>query len=149
MQAMNRETLEEVFVDQSTGGFVGPGPGFAATIRNGGRIRCVVPPGCWGPMITPDFRGDREVTRPLAVEGTRVCDALAITIESLHALSLATSSGTMITNNAAFGDNLFVDKKCPGCGTLWPAGRVEGSGENCIRCASRGAVIHTFGFEEG
>ena len=129
MQTIDSEIKDEVFVDEYTGGFVGPSLGFAATIKDGGHIRCVVPPGCWGPMITPEFRGGHEVTRPVAVEGARVGDALAITIESMRVLSLATSSGTMVTNKAAFGDDPFVDKKCPGCGTPWPA-----SGGGVIRC---------------
>ena len=115
MQTMDSEIKDDVFVDEYTGGLVGPSLGFAATIKDGGHIRCVVPPGCWGPMITPEFRGGHEVTRPVAVEGARVGDALAITIESMRVLSLATSSGTMVTNKAAFGDDPFVDKKCPGC----------------------------------
>jgi acetamidase/formamidase len=146
---MDSEIKDEVFVDEYTGGLVGPSLGFAATIKDGGRIRCVVPPGCWGPMITPEFHGGHEVTRPVAVEGARVGDALAITIESMRVLSLATSSGTMVTNNAAFGDDPFVDKKCPGCGTAWPASRVEGTGESSIRCVKCGAVVNPFGFEEG
>lgn len=36
MRAMDREILAEVFVDEYTGGLVGPGQGFAATIKNGG-----------------------------------------------------------------------------------------------------------------
>ena len=147
MQTM--DIKDEVFVDEYTGGLVGPSLGFAATVKDGGRIRCVVPPGCWGPMITPEFHGGHEVTRPVAVEGARVGDALAITIESMRVLSLATSSGTMLTNSAAFGDDPFVDKKCPGCGTPWPASRVEGTGEDSIRCAACGAVVRPFGFEEG
>jgi len=149
MQTTDSEIQDEVFVDEYTGGLVGPSLGFAATIKNGGHIRCVVPPGCWGPMITPEFHGGHEVTRPVAVEGARVGDALAITIESMRVLSLATSSGTMVTNNTAFGDDPFVDKKCPGCGTPWPASRVEGTGENCIRCVKCGTVVNPFGFEEG
>ena len=147
MQTM--DIKDEVFVDEYSGGLVGPGLGFAATVKDGGRIRCVVPPGCWGPMITPEFHGGHEVTRPVAVEGARVGDALAITIESMRVLSLATSSGTMVTNKAAFGDDPFVDKKCPECGTPWPASRVEGTGEDSIRCANCGAVVKPFGFEEG
>lgn len=100
-------------------------------------------------MITADFRGGHEVTRLVAVEGACVGDVLAITIESFRVLSLATSSGTMLTNDAAFGDDPFVDKKCPGCGTPWPASCVEGTGEHCIRCAACGAVTQPFGFEEG
>ncbi len=149
MQTIGRDVQDEVFVDEYTGGLVGPGLGFAATVKDGGHIGCVVPPGCWGPMITPEFRGGHEVTRPVAVAGAKVGDAIAITIESMRVLSLATSSGTMMTNNAAFGDDPFVDKKCPGCGTPWPASRVEGTGEKSIRCVKCGAVVDPFSFEEG
>lgn len=149
MQTMGSDVQDEVFVDEYTGGLVGPSLGFAATVKDGGTIRCVVPPGCWGPMITPEFHGGHEVTRPVAVEGAQVGDAIAISIESMRVLSLATSSGTMVTNQAAFGDDPFVDKKCPGCGTPWPASRVEGTGEQSIRCVKCGAVVAPFGFEEG
>jgi len=149
MQTMDSEIKNEVFVDEYTGGLVGPSLGFAATVKDGGYIHCVVPPGCWGPMITPEFRGGHEVTRPVGVEGAKVGDAIAITIESMRVLSLATSSGTMVTNKAAFGDDPFVDKKCPGCGTPWPASRVEGTGESSVRCVKCGTVVNPFGFEEG
>ena len=52
MQTMDSDIKDEVFVDEYTGGLIGPSLGFAATIKDGGHIRCVVPPGCWGPMIT-------------------------------------------------------------------------------------------------
>lgn len=149
MQTMGSEIKDEFFVDEYTGGLVGPSLGFAATIKDGGYLRCVVPPGCWGPMITPEFRGGHEVTRPVGVEGARVGDAIAITIESMRVLSLATSSGAMVTNASAFGDDPFVDRKCPGCGTLWPVTRVEGTGEDCVRCVKCGTVVKPFGFEEG
>src|SRR5260370_35512487 len=100
-------------------------------------------------MMTREFRGGHEVTRPVAVQGARVGDALAITIEYMRVLSMATASGTMVTNKAAFGDDPFVDKKCPGCGTPWPATRVEGTGEASIRCVNCGTVVKPFGFEEG
>src|SRR5512135_1023973 len=127
MQTIGSEIKDEVFVDEYTGGLVGPSLGFAATVKDGGRISCVVPPGCWGPMITPEFRGGHEVTRPVAVAGAHIGDAIAITIESMRVRSLATSSGTMLTDSAAFGDDPFVDKKCPHCGALWPKSRVEGT----------------------
>jgi formamidase len=149
MQTVGSEVKDEVFVDEYTGGLIGPSLGFAATIRDGGAIRCVVPPGCWGPMITPDFRGGHEVTRPVAVAGAQVGDALAITIEEMRVLSLATSSGTMATNAAAFGDDPFVDKKCPSCGMPWPASRIEGTGPESVRCANCGANASPFAFEEG
>ena len=42
---MDREVKDEVYVDEYTGGLVGPSLGFVATIKDGGHIRCVVPPG--------------------------------------------------------------------------------------------------------
>jgi len=149
MQTIGSEICDDVFVEEYTGGLVGPSLGFAATVKDGGTIRCVVPPGCWGPMITPDFRGGHEVTRPVAVAGAQVGDALAIVIEEMRVLSLATSSGTMVTNPAAFGEDPFVDKKCPSCGTPWPASRVEGTGAESVRCANCGAPASPFAFEEG
>src|SRR2546421_7127403 len=77
MKTMDSGIKDEVFVDEYTGGIVGPSLGFAATIKDGGHIRCVVPPGCWGPMITPEFHGGHEVTRPVAVGGARVGESPA------------------------------------------------------------------------
>jgi formamidase len=149
MQTIGAKVQDDIFVDEYTGGLVGPSVGIAGTVRDGGHIRCVVPPGCWGPMITPEFRGGHEVTRPVAVAGAQVGDAIAITIECMRILSLATSSGTMVTFPAAFGDDPFVDRKCPSCGTPWPATRIEGTGEQSVRCASCGAQASAFAFEEG
>src|SRR5438270_4320165 len=111
MKTMDSEIKDEVFVDEYTGGLVGPSLGFKATVKDGGHISCVVPPGCWGPMITPEFRGGHEVTRPVAVDGAKVGDAVAITIESMRVLSLATSSGTMVTNSAR-SEERRVGKEC-------------------------------------
>jgi acetamidase/formamidase len=55
----------------------------------------------------------------------------------------------MVTKPAAFGSDPFVDKKCPGCGTLWPETRLEGTGEDAVRCVKCGAECSPFGFEEG
>lgn len=149
MQTVTNPVADEIYVDDYSGGLVGPGVALAGTVKDGGRISCVVPPGCWGPMITPSFRGGHEVTRPVAVDGAHIGDAVAITIERMQVRSLATSSGTMLTNAAAFGDDPFVDKKCPHCGTLWPASRVEGTGSESIRCENCGAPASAFTFEEG
>lgn len=138
-----------VVVARYTRGVIGPSLAMGDTVKDGGRIRAVTPPGCWGPMITPSFQGGHEVSWPVAVEGARVGDAIALTIERVDVLSTATSSGTMITKQAAFGSDPFVDKKCPGCGTPWPESRVEGTGEQAVRCAGCGAEASPFGFEEG
>ncbi|HZE15887.1 MAG TPA: acetamidase/formamidase family protein, partial [Mycobacterium sp.] len=140
---------DSVEVGRYTTGLIGPSTEPDQAVRSGGRIRTVSPPGCWGPMITPHFVGGHEVSWPVAVEGAQIGDAIAITIERVDVRSLATSSGTMITKEAAFGSDPFVDRKCPGCGTPWPNTRVEGTGEGAIRCVSCGAECSAFAFEEG
>lgn len=143
------EARELVAVDRYTRGLIGPSLEPAETVKDGGHIKTISPPGCWGPMITPHFMGGHEVSWPVAVEGAKVGDAIAISIERVDVRSLATSSGTMVTKEAAFGSDAFVDKKCPGCGTEWPETRVEGTGEGAIRCVKCGAECSPFGFEEG
>jgi formamidase len=146
---MVSEASELVVVERYTRGVIGPSLRPEKTVSNGGRIRAVTPPGCWGPMITPTFEGGHEVSWPVAVEGAAVGDAIAITILKVDVLSSATSSGTMVVRDGAFGSDPFVDKKCPGCDAPWPAFRVEGTGEEAVRCSACGAAASTFAFEEG
>ena len=144
-----REIKQELEVDQYTLGLVGPDQEWAGTVADGGTVRTHTPPACWGPMITPGFRGGHEVTRPIAVEGAEVGDAIAVYIEDVEVTSLATSTGSMREREEAFGDDPFVDHRCPECGTEWPDSVVEGTGEDAIRCAECGADASSFGFEYG
>jgi formamidase len=143
------EPKELVVVERYTRGVIGPSLAPEETVKSGGRIRAVTPPGCWGPMITPTFQGGHEVSWPVAVEGAAVGDSIAVTIERVGVLSSATSSGTMLTREGAFGSDPFVDKKCPGCGRAWPEFRLEGTGEEAVRCAACGTPASAFTFEEG
>jgi acetamidase/formamidase len=140
---------QELRVDQYTNGLVGPDREWAGTVADGGTIRTHTPPACWGPMITPSFRGGHEVTRPIAVEGATVGDAIAVHVEDVEVTSLATSTGSMREREGAFGDDPFVDHRCPECGASWPDSVVEGTGEASIRCAECGANASSFGFEYG
>ncbi|HSB72304.1 MAG TPA: acetamidase/formamidase family protein [Candidatus Methylomirabilis sp.] len=138
-----------IVVEEYTGGLIGPSLEMIGTLKDGGTISTVSPPGCWGPMITPEFVGGHEVSRPVAVEGAQVGDAVALFIQKVWVRSQATSSGTMITKAAAFGSDPFVDKHCPNCKTPWPASRIEGTGPECVRCVKCGAECSPFAFEEG
>ncbi|MFC6835834.1 acetamidase/formamidase family protein [Halomarina ordinaria] len=144
-----REVQQELSVDQFTLGLVGPDQEWAGTVADGGTVRTHTPPGCWGPMITPSFRGGHEVTRPIAVEGAEVGDAIAVHIEDVEVTSVATSTGSMAEREGAFSDDPFVDHRCPECGAEWPDSVVEGTGEDAIRCAECGANASSFGFEYG
>ena len=138
-----------IVVEEYTGGLIGPSLEMLGTLKDGGTISTVSPPGCWGPMITPEFVGGHEVSRPVAVEGAHVGDAVAIFIQKVWVRSQATSSGTMTTKAAAFGSDPFVEKHCPNCKTPWPASRIEGTGPDCVRCVKCGAECSPFDFEEG
>lgn len=138
-----------IVVEEYTGGLIGPSLEMIGTLKDGGTISTVSPPGCWGPMITPEFVGGHEVSRPVAVEGARVGDAVALFIQKVWVRSLATCSGTMLTKAGAFGSDPFVDKQCPKCKTPWPPSRIEGTGPDCVRCVACGAEASPFAFEEG
>jgi acetamidase/formamidase len=146
---MSQQVQKELDVDQFTLGLVGPEQEWAGTVADGGTVRTHTPPACWGPMITPEFRGGHEVTRPIRVEGAEPGDALVVHIKDVEVTSVATSTGSMAEREAAFGDDPFVDHVCPECGTEWPDSVVEGTGEDAIRCAECGANASSFGFEFG
>ena len=140
------ETLE---VDEFTLGLVGSDQEWAGTVADGGTVETHTPAGCWGPMITPSFRGGHEVTRPIYVENAEPGDALVVRIKDVEVTSAATSTGSMAEREGAFGDDPFVDHRCPECDTPWPETVVEGTGEESIRCAECGANASSFGFEYG
>ena len=144
-----QEIQHELSVDRYTLGLVGPEQEWAGTVADGGTIKTHTPPACWGPMITPEFRGGHEVTRPIRVENAEVGDAVVLRIRDIDVTSVATSTGSMIEREGAFGSDPFVDHRCPDCGAEWPESVVEGTGEDAIRCAECGANASSFGFEFG
>jgi acetamidase/formamidase len=146
---MSQQIKEELEVEEFTRGLVGPDQEWAGTVADGGTVRTHTPPACWGPMITPEFRGGHEVTRPIRVENAEVGDALLVRIKDVEVTSVATSTGSMAEREEAFGDDPFVDHVCPSCETPWPESVVEGIGEGAIRCAECGANASSFGFEYG
>jgi formamidase len=144
-----QEVHDELTVDEYTRGLVGPDVDWAGTVANGGTVRTHTPPACWGPMITPKFKGGHEVTKPVAVDGAAVGDAIAIHLRDVDVTSIATSTGTMDPREKAFGEDPFVDHVCPECGAEWPETVVEGTGQDAIRCAECGANASPFAFDYG
>jgi acetamidase/formamidase len=118
-------------------------------VADGGHIVVNTTPGCWGPMITPSIRGGHEVCTPVAVEGAKVGDAIAIRIRDIEVTSLATASGNDQTMEGRFNADPYCAPKCAGCGTEWPETRVEGTGPESIRCANCGADATPFTFTNG
>ena len=140
---------ETVFVDQYTNGILDPNLPMLGPVRDGGHIVANTAPGCWGPMITPEIRGGHEVTKPVAVAGAEVGDAIVLRIKDITVTSLATSSGNDIMMAGRFLGDPYVAGKCPECGTLYPKTVVRGIGQEAIRCANCGADASPFTFANG
>ncbi len=138
-----------VLVDQYTNGILDPAQPMLGPVKDGGHIIANTAPGCWGPMITPAIRGGHEVTRPVAVEGAEVGDAIAIRILDISVTSLATASGNDTVMSGRFLGDPYVAGKCPQCGALYPATHLEGIGQTAVRCNNCGADAAPFNFTNG
>jgi formamidase len=132
-----------------TGGLVGPDIPMSGPVKDGGTIVAKTAPGCWGPMITPKFKGGHEVTQPVAVEGAEVGDAVVIRIKKIKVTSLATSVGVHEAIEGTFTGDPFVARKCPGCGAESPETYVEGIGWQAIKCEKCGASACPFKMPHG
>lgn len=140
---------ETVFVNEFTNGILDPSQPMLGPVRDGGHIVANTAPGCWGPMITPEIRGGHEVTRPVAVAGAEVGDAIVIRIQDITVTSLATSSGNDQIMSGRFLGDPYVAGKCPQCGTLYPKTVLRGIGQTAVRCANCGADASPFTFTNG
>ena len=89
---MSQQIADVLDVDEFTLGLVGPDQEWAGTVRTH------TPAGCWGPMITPNFRGGHEVTRPIYVENAEPGDALVVRIKDVEVTSIATSTGSVTSS---------------------------------------------------
>lgn len=144
------DTLNWIKVDTFTeGGIVGPGLSMLGPVQDGGIIEVETAPGCWGPMITPNFKGAHEVTQPVAVEDAKPGDAIAIKIKSLKVTSLATASGVDAPVEGRYTGDPFVARKCPNCGIESPPTKIEGIGLSAVRCAACGAEAAPFRVAHG
>ncbi len=146
MAGKAKETLR---VATFTGGLVGPSIPMVGPVADGGTIIAETAPGCWGPMITPSFQGGHEVSAPVAVEGAKAGDAIAIRVQKVDVTSIATASGTMSFVEGRYTGDPFVARHCPQCGAENPATRIEGIGPEAIRCACCGAEVNPFKMTNG
>lgn len=146
---MGERALESIRVATFTGGLVGPSIPMVGPVADGGTILAETAPGCWGPMITPYFRGGHEVTTPVAVHGAEPGDAVVIRIRRIRVTSMATASGTMAFVEGRYTGDPFVARHCPNCGAKNPATRLEGIGPEAVRCAECGAEVNPFRVTNG
>ncbi|TWU04188.1 Acetamidase/Formamidase family protein [Symmachiella macrocystis] len=140
---------ETLFVDEYIDGILDPIKEMLGPVRDGGHIVANTTPGCWGPMITPAIRGGHEVTRPVAVAGADVGDAIAIRIKEITVTSLATASGNDRTMEGRFQGDPYCAAVCPQCGTSHPETVIKGIGPESVRCTNCGADATPFTFANG
>jgi acetamidase/formamidase len=100
-------------------------------------------------MITPSIRGGHEVSQPVAVAGATPGDGLVIRVKDIEVTSIATASGNDQPMEGRFNGDPYCAPVCPGCGTEWPETRVDGIGQEAIRCANCGADATPFTFTNG
>jgi formamidase len=148
-QVLKREVRQTVFVDTFTDGLLGPDVQMLGPVADGGHIVWNSTPGCWGPMITPSIRGGHEVSTPVAVDGAELGDAVVIRIKDIEVTSLATASGNDRPMEGRFNGDPYCAPVCAGCGAEWPETRLEGIGQEAVRCASCGADATPFTFANG
>jgi formamidase len=144
-----REAHPTVFVDTFTNGLLGPEVEMLGPVEDGGHIVVNTTPGCWGPMITPAIRGGHEVAQPVAVAGAEPGDAIAIRIKDIEVTSIATASGNDLSPEGSFNGDPYCAPVCPGCGTEYPETRLDGIGQESVRCVSCGADATPFKFTNG
>ena len=138
-----------VFVDTFTDGLLGPDVEMLGPVEDGGHIVVNTTPGCWGPMITPSLRGGHEVAQPVAVAGAEPGDAIAIRVKDIEVTSIATASGNDVSPEGSFNGDPYCAAVCPGCGKEYPETRLEGIGQESVRCASCGVDATPFKFTNG
>src|SRR5680860_1462719 len=147
--ARTGEARQTVLVDTFTNGLLGPEVPMLGPVADGGHVVWNSTPGCWGPMITPSIRGGHGIPRLRAVDGAKAGDAVVIRIKDIEVTSLATSSGNDQPMEGRFNGDPYCAPVCPGCGTEWPETRVEGIGQESVRCTGCGADCTPFTFTNG
>src|SRR3954469_15334444 len=138
-----------VMVDTFTDGVLRPDEPMLGPVEDGGHIVANTAPGCWGPMITPAIRGGHEVTKPVAVAGAEVGDAIALRIRDISVTSIATASGNDQPMEGRFNGDPYCAAVCAECGAEWPETRLDGIGPTAVRCANCGADATPFTFTNG
>jgi len=100
-------------------------------------------------MINPRLRGGHEVTQPVFVENAEPGDALVIRIKEVKVTSVATASGNDRMVDGYFLGDPYVAKRCPTCDTLYPETKIEGIGQDAVRCVKCGNPVTPFQFTHG
>jgi acetamidase/formamidase len=83
------------------------------------------------------------------VAGAEPGDAVAIRIRDIVVTSIATASGNDRWIDGRYNGDPYCARVCAECGTPYPETRLEGIGQDAVRCANCGADATPFKFTNG
>src|SRR4051812_47015221 len=102
------------------------------------------------PSPSPTSPSRRSPPRRAKTRGaTAPTTAIAIRIQDITVTSIATASGNDEWVDGTYNGDPYVARQCPGCGIEYPPTRVEGIGQDAVRCVSCGADATPFKFTNG
>jgi acetamidase/formamidase len=101
------------------------------------------------PWSPPSIKDGHEVNLPVAVDGAKVGDSIAITIKRIEVRSRASSSGVDKPIEGRYTGSPSIMGKCPKCGIQWPEAEIKGVGLEAIKCGNCGASISPYEMVHG
>ena len=132
--------VKEIFIDEfvdTIGGKVNE----KNSVKSDDILSVELPPGCWGPMITPSIKSGHEVSVPLYVEGAEKGDSLLIEVLDIQVISEYSISGISEGVEGRYDLDPTTKAICPECNTKNPLTEVKGIGKDGIVCKKCGAKI--------
>lgn len=131
---------KEVFIDEfvdTVGGKVGN----KYSAKSDDTVTIELPPGCWGPMITPSIKSGHEVSTPLYIENANIGDSILIDILDIKVISDYSISGISEKVTGNYELDPTTKAICPNCKTENPLTEVKDIGKDGIVCKKCGSKI--------
>lgn len=131
---------KEVFIDEFVD-TVGGKLGNKYSVKSEDTITFELPPGCWGPMITPSLKSGHEVSVPIFVEGADEGDAILIEVLDIKTLSDYSISGISERVEGNYELDPTTKAICPKCKKENPITEIKNIGKDGIVCKECGSKI--------
>lgn len=131
-----KEILVDEFVDT-----IGEKVENKYSVKSEDIITLELPPGCWGPMITPSLKSGHEVSVPIFVEGADEGDAILVEILDIETLSNYSISGISERVEGNYELDPTTKAICPNCKKENPLTEIKNIGKDGIVCKECGSKI--------
>lgn len=131
---------KEIFIDEYVD-LIGENVSHKYIIKDKSIVNVELPPGCWGPMITPSIKSGHEVSKPIYVEGAEPGDSILIKVNKIKVKTKYSTSGVSEPIKDNYIDDPTTKGFCPNCNTLNPETKLIDIGPNGIVCSVCGTKI--------